>query len=127
MKPQTIGQRISSGLGTYAFLRGKGAWYIDVARGWIAPAGVAGGLTKYLGADTTWSLAVAVAIPVGIEVGGFLLGRFLYAHGGIFRDYELALSRDPYRSESLELFRRIAADLQEIKRQLVTLGGALPR
>lgn len=115
---QTLGERISTGLGSYAFLRGKGAWYIDVARGWIAPAGVAGGLTKYLGADAFWSLFVATIIPVGIEVAGYLLGRFLFARGGIARDYELALSRDPYRQESLALFRRINEDVAALRAAL---------
>ena len=84
---------------------------MDTARGWITPAGVAGGLTKYLGADVWWSVVVAIIVPFVIEVAGFLIGSFLYRRGGIAQDYSMALSKDPYRQESLELFRRISLDL----------------
>ena len=63
--------RLARALGTFYFLRGRGTWFVELVRGWLAPAGVAGGLTKYLGAETSWSLAVAVAIPFVVEgVGG---------------------------------------------------------
>ena len=107
--------RIARALGTFYFLRGRGTWFVELVRGWLAPAGVAGGLTKYLGAETSWSLAVAVTIPFVVEGLGYLLGRFLYKRGGIEQDYSMALSKDPYRQESLELFRRISQDLAALR------------
>lgn len=113
-------------LGEFFFLRGKGQFYVEVIRGWIAPAAVGGGFVKYLGADTWWSLAVAALLPVVVEGGGFLLGRYLYRHGGVEVDYALALAKDPYRNESLTLFRRIAADLAALRGRDDPPGGSTP-
>lgn len=110
--------RVARALGTFYFLRGRGTWFVELVRGWLAPAGVAGGLTKYLGADTAWSLAVAAGIPIVVECLGYLLGRFLYQRGGIEQDYLMALTKDPYRQESLDLFRQISQDLAALRQEI---------
>ena len=107
--------KLAKFLGEVFFLRGKGQFYVEVVRGWIAPAAVGGGFVKYLGADNWWSIAVAFSLPFVVEGGGYLLGRFLYMRGGVTTDYALALAKDPYRSESLELFRRISQDLAALR------------
>lgn len=115
-------------LGQFFFLRAKGQWWTEVIRGWVAPAGIAGGFTKYLGADNWLSVAVAATLPVAVEAVGYFLGLYLYQRGGVERDYQLALAKDPYRSESLDLFRQIAADLADLSKRAPTLNSeAIPR
>lgn len=97
-------------LGRWQYLRGKSLFFIEALRSWVTPGAAAGAFAKYLGVSSKWSILVAIALPTVIEIGGFLLGRYLYERGGVEAEYELAMLKDPYRRESLELFRAIRKD-----------------
>ena len=79
------------------------------------PGSAAGAFSKYLGFSNEWAVLVAVGLPVVVEVLGFFLGRFLWTHGGVFIEYQLAMERDPYKvkqieyqDEAIRLLRRMA-------------------
>ena len=131
--------RTSRALGEYQYLRGKSGFFIDTLRAWVLPSSAAGAFAKYLGMQSRWSVVVAVILPLLIETAGFLLGRFLWTHGGTEREYEMALLTDPYKvkqveyqdmalerlgaiqranEEAIRLFREIlpAEQIEEIKR-----------
>ena len=77
------------------------------------PGAAAGAFAKYLGVGGRWAVAVAIIIPVLVEVAGFLMGRFLYHHGGVEADYRMALEKDPYKVESLAELARIREALEK--------------
>lgn len=101
-------------LGRIQFLRGKSQWYLETFRAWITPAAAAGAYAKYIGLSSRWSVAIAVGVPVFVEVFGFFLGRFLYDKGGVFEEYRLAAEKDiykvrqmAYQDEALKILREI--------------------
>ena len=106
--------RFSRALGEYQYLRGKSGFFIDTLRAWVLPGSAAGVYAKYLGMQSRWSLVIAIAVPLVVELFGFILGGFLWRHGGTTREYEMALLTDPYKvkqieyqDEALELLREM--------------------
>ena len=106
---------ISKQWGRLQYLRGKSQWTIETIRSWVMPGSAAGAFVKYLGLPVEWALGVAVLLPLVVEIFGFLLGRFLWTHGGVEEEYTLALQRDPYRVQSLKCFEAIETLLREMK------------
>lgn len=94
-------------LGRWQYLRGKSLFYIEALRSWVTPAAAAGAFAKYLGAEGRWAVIVALVVPLAVELAGFVLGRFLYEHGGVEQEYQMALDRDPFKRRSLEQFEAI--------------------
>lgn len=110
-----FGERLSRGWGRVQYLRGKSQWTIETIRSWVMPGSAAGAFVKYVGLPTEWALAVAILVPLSVEVFGFFLGRFLWEGGGVEAEYTLALQKDPYRVESLAAFKAMAALLAKIE------------
>ena len=108
--------RASRALGEWQYLRGKSGFFIDTLRAWVLPGSAAGAFAKYLGVQSRWSLVIAAVVPVLIETAGFLLGRFLWEHGGTTREYEMALLTDPYKVKQLEYQEAALAHLAAIQR-----------
>lgn len=94
-------------LGRIQFYRGKGQQWVEMVRGWVVPAVLSGGFTKYIGVQSRWAVAAALLLPVVVETVGVLLGRWLYRRGGVEADYDLARAADPYKRESLALLAEI--------------------
>lgn len=94
-------------LGRFQFYRGKGQQWIEIVRGWVAPAALSGGFTKYIGFQSRWAIAAALLLPLVVETAGVLLGRWLYRRGGVRADYQLARDADPFKTESLALLAEI--------------------
>lgn len=107
--------RLSRALGEYQYLRGKSGFFIDTLRAWVLPGSAAGVYAKYLGFPSRWSLAIAVLVPLVIEVGGFILGGFLWRHGGTTREYEMALLTDPYKVAQMAYQEEALAVLRQIE------------
>ena len=105
--------RISAAAGRLQYLRGKGAFWVELVRSWVMPGAAAGAFAKYLGVGGRWAVAVAVIVPVVVEILGFLIGRFLYRHGGVQADYRMAYDADPYKTESIAELRRIRETLEK--------------
>jgi hypothetical protein len=110
-------RRLSRGWGRVQYLRGKSQWTIETIRSWVMPGSAAGAFVKYVGLPTEWALAVAILVPLSVEVFGFFLGRFLWEGGGVEAEYTLALQKDPYRVESLAAFKAMERTLAEIERR----------
>lgn len=102
---------LSAAAGRLQYLRAKGAFWVELVRSWVMPGAAAGAFAKYLGVGGRWAVAVAVIVPVVVEVLGFLMGRFLYRHGGVRADYKMAYDADPYKTESIAELRRIRETL----------------
>lgn len=115
-----IRDRLSQSLGRVQYLRGKSQWYLETARAWITPSAALGVYVKYLGVSGRWSVALAVLVPVVVEGVGFILGKFLWDHGGVEMEYRLAMERDPYKVQHL-------AALQDLKGEVRRLGAMLER
>ena len=105
--------KLAEHAGQWQYLRGKSAVYIEAVRSWVTPAAAAGGLAKYLGLQSRWAIIVAIAVPLLVEVAGYMLGRFLYDHGGVEKEYQLALDRDPFKRESLRLATETATEARQ--------------
>lgn len=103
---------LSGRLGKYQYLRGKSAFYIEAIRSWVMPGSAAGAFAKYLGFSSSFSLVVAVGVPLVVEALGFLLGRFLWERGGVQVEYQMALDTDPYKVRSLALLEDIREELR---------------
>ena len=108
--------RLGTFLGRIQFLRGKSQWYLETLRAWVTPAAAAGAYAKYLGLSASWSIGIAIGLPVTVEFFGFFLGRFLYNEGGVAEEYRLAAEKDiykvkqiAYQDAALPLLREIAA------------------
>lgn len=117
-------------LGRIQFYRHRGEFWTNLIRGWVAPAAFGGGLLKYLGVQSRWSIAFAIALPMVVETVGVLLGRWLYRHGGVAADYHLALSADPYKTESIALLTEIRDAVRSARGQkegAPTVAGPVPR
>ena len=104
---------LSAAAGRVQYLRSKGAFWVELVRSWVMPGAAAGAFAKYLGVHGRWAVAVAVIVPVVVEVLGFLMGRFLYRHGGVQADYRMAYEADAYKVESVAELRKIRETLQE--------------
>ena len=98
-------------LGTVTYFRGKGQSWVEMIRSWVTPAAAGGFYSKYLGLSGRWSIVVAILIPVVVEGFGYLLGRFLYKHGGVAVDYDLAWKRDGYKLTHIATLERIESAL----------------
>lgn len=107
--------RASRALGEWQYLRGKSGFFIDTLRAWVLPGSAAGVYAKYLGLQSKWSLVIAVVVPLGIELFGFVLGGFLWRHGGTTREYEMALLTDPYKTEQIRYQGEALRLLKEIE------------
>lgn len=118
---------LGAALGRWQFLRGKSAFYIEAIRAWVTPAAAAGAFAKYLGISGYWSIVVAVVMPLLVEAAGFLLGRFLYDHGGVAAEYKMARDRDVYKVEQLDLQRRTLAVEEQMAATLERLRAAAER
>lgn len=110
--------RLSRALGEWQYLRGKSGFFIDTLRAWVLPGSAAGVYAKYLGMQSRWSLLIAVLVPVCIEVCGFVLGGFLWRHGGTTREYEMALLTDPYKVKQIEYQEEALALLRQIEAEV---------
>ena len=100
-------REIAGGLGRWQFLRGKSAIYVEALRSWIMPASAVGAYVLYLTGSRRWSVIAAALVPIIGEGLGYILGRFLFNHGGVEAEYQMALDRDPYKRESLAELKRI--------------------
>ena len=129
MEVRLTARSISSSWGRFQYLRGKAQWTIETFRSWVLPGSAAGAFVKYLGFSSRWSVAVAILLPVVVEFGGFLLGRFLWEYGGVEAEYQAALERDPYRRAQLE-YQEAALKLQEkilaVEQQMAAALAYLP-
>lgn len=103
-------------LGKIQFLRGKSQWYLETLRAWVTPAAAAGAYAKYLGFSSRWSIAIAIGVPMFVELFGFFLGRFLYDKGGVEAEYTLAMRKDPYKVAQMEYQEEALKLLRELKR-----------
>ena len=112
---------LAEALGRYQYLKGKSGPYVEAIRSWITPAAAAGAFAKYLGVPSRWSIIVAVGVPILIEAAGFLLGRFLYDHGGVETEYRMALERDPYKRDALKHARETATDMRAVRIAVIAL------
>ena len=95
--------RLAEMAGQWQYLRGKSNIFVEIVRSWVTPAAAAGAFAKFLGVPSRWSIVVAVVVPLVIELLGYFVGRFLYNHGGVEREYQLAMNRDPWKREALRL------------------------
>ena len=111
--------RISRSLGEYQYLRGKSGFFIDTLRAWVLPGSAAGVYAKYLGMQSRWSLVIAIAVPLVVELFGFILGGFLWRHGGTTREYEMALLTDPYKVKQIEYQDETLELLREMYKSIV--------
>lgn len=105
-------------LGHLNYYRGKGQQWIEMIRAWITPAAMGGGFAKFLGVDSWMAISIAIVIPVLVESLGIIWGRFLYQHGAVRADYELAMLMDPWKVKSLERFEAIEKLLRDIRWEL---------
>lgn len=105
-------REIAGAAGRWQFLRGKSAIYVEAARSWIMPASAAGAYALYLGVSKRWSVVIAMLVPILGEGLGFLLGRFLFNHGGVEAEYQMSMDRDPYKRQSLAELRAIRSELE---------------
>ena len=103
---------LAQALGAVTYFRGKGQSWVEMIRSWVTPAAAGGFYSKYLGLSSRWSIVVAILIPVVVEGFGYLLGRFLYKHGGVAVDYALAWQRDGYKLTHIATLERIEASLK---------------
>lgn len=99
-------------LGQFQYYKGKSGPYVEAVRAWVTPGAAAGAFAKYLGVQSRWSIVIAITIPILVEIGGFLLGKFLYDRGGVSAEYELALRADPFRMASLEHAKATREDVR---------------
>ena len=106
-------ERLSAAAGRLQYLRGKGAFWVELVRSWVMPGAAAGAFAKYLGVQGRWAVAVAVIVPMVVEILGFLIGRFLYRHGGVRADYQMAYEMDSFKTDSVKELRRIRQTLEE--------------
>ena len=109
---------LSESLGEWQYLRMKASWYVETARAWIMPGAAAGAFTKFLGFETWQAVLAALVIAPIVEGAGYLLGRFMWQHGGTEKEYEMALQRDRFRRESLERFEAIENLMRDIRWEL---------
>lgn len=96
--------KVSESLGELQYLRMKASWFVETARAWIMPGAAAGAFTKYLGFETYQAVLAALLIAPIFEGGGYLLGRFMWEHGGTEREYQMSLDRDPWKRQSLAAY-----------------------
>ena len=106
---------LSESLGEFQYLRMKASWYVETGRAWIMPGAAAGAFTKYLGFETYQAILAALLVAPIVEGAGYLIGRFMWRHGGTEREYQMALDRDPFKKQSLERFEAIEKLLREIR------------
>ena len=99
----------------------KASWYVETARAWIMPGAAAGAFTKYLGFETYQAILAALLVAPIVEGAGYLVGRFMWQHGGTEREYQMALDRDPFKKQSLEHFEAIETLLREMNDDRWTL------
>ena len=126
MEPLYPVMSLASALGRYQYLKGKSGPFIETVRAWVTPAAAAGAFAKFLGVSSRWSILVAIVIPLLIEIFGYCLGRFLYHHGGVETEYDLALQKDPFRRESLRLAAETAKEARAIRVLAAELCRRLP-
>mgnify|MGYP001601230753 CR=1 FL=1 len=89
------------------FDRMKGSRFTDVVRAWVMPVAAAAASGKFLGLQSRWAIAGAIAIAVIVEVAAVLLGRWQRLAGAIDAEYQLAKETDPFKVESLRLLQEI--------------------
>ena len=104
--------RLAEAVGAFQYYKGKSALIIESVRGWVTPSAATGAFTKYLGFETSTAILAAVIVAPVVECLGFLLGRFMWRHGGVEKEYELSLLRDPYKRRSLDLLEQIRDELR---------------
>ena len=95
---------LSQSLGEFQYLRMKASWFVETARAWVMPGAAAGAFTKYLGFETYQAILAALVIAPVVEGAGYLLGRFMWQHGGTEKEYQMALDRDPWKRQSLAAY-----------------------
>lgn len=117
-----MSERISRFLGEFQYLRMKASWFVETARAWVMPGAAAGALTKYLGFETWQAILAALLVAPLVEGAGFLLGRFMWHGGGVEREYQMALERDPYKRRSLERLEAIERLLTESVERLEAIA-----
>ena len=93
----------------------KASWYVETVRAWVMPGAAAGAFVKYLEFSTWQAVLAALLLAPVVEGAGYLLGRFMWQHGGTEREYRMALERDPFKKQSLERFEAIEKLLREIR------------
>ena len=114
-KTEACAVRLSESLGEFQYLRMKASWFVETARAWIMPGAAAGAFTKYMGFEVWQAVLAALLVAPLFEGAGYLIGRFMWQHGGTEKEYQMALTRDPFKRQSLERFEAIEKLLQEIR------------
>ena len=107
-------QSVSEGFGEFQYVRMKASWYVETVRAWVMPGAAAGAFTKYLGFETWQAIVAALFVAPIVEGLGYVLGRFMWTHGGTAREYQMAMEKDPYKvkqgeyqDEAIRLLRRM--------------------
>ena len=118
--------RLAEMAGQWQYLRAKSNVFVEIVRSWITPAAAAGAFAKFLGVPSRWSIVIAVLVPLGIELLGYFVGRFLYNHGGVEKEYQLAADRDVFKRESLRLAAETAKEARAIRLLAAELCRRLP-
>ena len=101
--------------GRFQYIRGKSQFWIEGVKGWIVPAGVAGGFAnKVFDVSPHWSLAIGIGLVLIVEVLGNRWGTFLWNRGGVEEEYTLAMEKDPYKLRQIEFQAKAITLLREI-------------
>ena len=109
---------LSERLGEVQYLRMKASWFVETARAWIIPGAAAGAFIKYVGFEVWQAVLAALVVAPLFEGAGYMLGRFMWQHGGTEKEYFMAMTRDPFKRQSLERFEAIETLLREIAGQV---------
>jgi len=117
--------RLAEAVGAFQYYKGKSALIIESVRGWVMPSAATGAFTKYLGFETSTAIQAALIIAPLVEFLGFLLGRFMWRHGGVEKEYQLSLDRDPYKRQSLALLEGIREELRRGDNERVERRNAI--
>ncbi|OFV85224.1 MAG: hypothetical protein A2W26_11895 [Acidobacteria bacterium RBG_16_64_8] len=112
---------IGNTLGKILLWRTRGREYLELFRAWVVPVSGVAGVSKYLGLQSRWALVAGIALPVLIEVASMFFG-WLDVRSGAGRAHQAQLNTlDPYKDETLRLFRQIAEDLERISTPVITM------
>ena len=122
----THDQGLGTFLGRALFLKGKGAPWVEMFRPWIVPMVFSGAGAKYVGLPTHWAVALAVIIPVVIELVAVLIGHIEHRSGATEAHYQLAADTDIFKRESLERLAKIEGEVRAIRIAVVAIYRALP-
>lgn len=114
-------------VGRWWHWRMKGDQWMAVLRAWIMPVMTGAGVTKYLGVPTSLAIAAWLGLALASEIAAVLIGWWAHRSGVTEADYQLAVDRDPFRRESLEIGRATNERLDRVLAALSRKGGCGPQ